>query len=167
MLRKKVWWLIILPLALVASIVIGRLIGRGKDDVLPVAEWVLVTEEFHNGQSFAFSPDGKYVCYAVGADAKKLYVADREGKDRKCITVELPSCDYPVWSPDGSRIAFVSVRLVKGSSKDHEKVATLYTARRDGGNRRKLLEVEDALGPPTWSAYSGALLPLIPENFYR
>jgi serine/threonine protein kinase/Tol biopolymer transport system component len=57
------------------------------------------------GDSGAWSPDGKLLAYAVG---NNLFVAGADGRDpRKVVTMKDPADVWgPVWSPDGSRLRF-------------------------------------------------------------
>jgi len=66
----------------------------------------------------------------------------RGGEPRKLTTAQA-SDGSPAWSPDGSRIAFVSKR-------GEDKVAALYVIRTDGGEAEKILELPFALSNPRW-----------------
>lgn len=66
------------------------------------------------------SPDGKWVAYAeewrdreAGALRANLWLASVDGRDRRAFTSG-PWCDSsPRWSPDGSRLAWISLRDAK------------------------------------------------------
>jgi serine/threonine protein kinase len=58
------------------------------------------------GDSGAWSPDGKLLAYAVG---NNLFVANADGRDpRRVATMKDPALlRFAAWSPDGSRLRFV------------------------------------------------------------
>ena len=57
----------------------------------------------------------------------------------------------PVWSPDGSQIAFISNRLFEGEA--YEGIYKIYTMAPDGSNVNRLTQFPGAsyISPPVWS----------------
>lgn len=69
----------------------------------------------------------------VGADGN-IYTIDQAGNKQTPLTTDADEdsqrrYDFPTWSPDGQRVAFVGVDQSSGATR-----ATLYTAERDGEN---------------------------------
>ena len=98
------------------------------------------------------SPDGKRVVYTV-VDAvttpdrsefvTQIWLATTDGKQNYQITFADKSSGNPKWSPDGSRIAFISNR------KDNKN--NLYVLRTDGGEAEPLTDVKSAVSDFDWS----------------
>ena len=133
----------------------------------------------------ALSPDGKFIAYAAGSTWEmKLFVRQLEGGSTIPITADVPGdLRRPLWSPDGTRIAFQSPRgiesvpalggmpkLLVGSqgqyvasdfawSPDGRSIAyrqrdTLYTKALDAGASRAVAAGYD-LHSPAWSPDGG------------
>ncbi|HYV61484.1 MAG TPA: protein kinase, partial [Bryobacteraceae bacterium] len=67
--------------------------------------------DFINAVAMAWSPDGKRMVYHGGTAGDPVFVADAKGASAKQIYVGAGPdvhCHYPVWSPDGEWIYFVS-----------------------------------------------------------
>ena len=95
------------------------------------------------------SPNGSQVVYSTcGYDhaGYEIAVVDVENGERQQLTMNRYLDHYPVWSPDGKRIAFIS---------EAEGVGTLglYTMAADGTDMRRIAPTEGrvALAPPVWS----------------
>ena len=108
---------------------------------------------------FDISPDGSRVAYSTcrySTDANfELMVSDLDGTGTRRLTDNSHVDNYPVWSPDGDRIAFISSRAENG---DHDaRNYRLYTMAADGSDVRLVAPAADdpsfAAGPhpPRWS----------------
>ncbi len=98
----------------------------------------------------ALSPDAKEVVFTVqewsiekNKSTQSLWLVAVAGGEPRRLTTAATSDSAPTWSPDGSRIAFLSKR------GDDENNA-LYVLRRDGGEAEKILELPYALSTPKW-----------------
>jgi Tol biopolymer transport system component len=129
----------------------------------------------------ALSPDGKFLVYAGGTTSQtKLFVRQLDAGSTVPITSDIPgNLRRPLWSPDGTRIAFESPQgiesvgalggvpklLVGGEaqelpadfawSPDGQSIAyrvrdTLYTRPSDGGASRPVVTAFE-LHSPAWS----------------
>jgi dipeptidyl aminopeptidase/acylaminoacyl peptidase len=72
--------------------------------------------------------------------------------DDGAVPAQITSGDFedgdPAWSPDGSRIAFVSARQ---ENWDLSTVTDLYLVDSDGGEPQRLTEMDGSCGMPSWS----------------
>ncbi len=70
---------------------------------------IILTEQ---GASYpSFSPDGSkivYEYYDFGKDANDVWMMDSDGSNKTRLTTNFTGDHRPVWSPDGSKIAFMS-----------------------------------------------------------
>ena len=57
----------------------------------------------------SWSPDGSKIAYHENTPGDPIFIADRNGGNRRRIFVEKPGlhCHYPAWSPDGRFVYFV------------------------------------------------------------
>ena len=75
----------------------------------------------------------------------EIYVMDGDGSNQRRVTVNPASDEYPAWSPDGKKIAFVSNR--NNVNKDHKQIWVIDA---DGKNPIRLTDgLVDSY--PDWS----------------
>ncbi len=99
----------------------------------------------------SWSPDGKRIAFMSGRDGHvdghgapipEIYVMDANGDNQKNLTNN-PSADRsPSWSPDGSRIAFMS---------DRDGGYDIYVMDADGSNQQNLSNHPFSDRNPSWS----------------
>ncbi|HET9097492.1 MAG TPA: hypothetical protein VFN37_12575 [Candidatus Baltobacteraceae bacterium] len=100
------------------------------------------------------SPDGKYVVYRSarpGTQNAELFVARIDGSGARQITHMGRWASQPAWSPDGNRIAFVSIPV--GRSGNYQ----LLTIHPDGSHPRTILERVAEIDGPAWTADSARI----------
>jgi acylaminoacyl-peptidase len=95
------------------------------------------------------SPDGKRVVYVrnsadVSSDRRvsNLWIINFDGTDHRPLTTGNYSDTSPRWSPDGTRLAFVS---------DHDGKSQLYIRWMDSGQTAKLTDLENSPSSISWS----------------
>jgi dipeptidyl aminopeptidase/acylaminoacyl peptidase len=116
--------------------------GRISDGVLRYGKDIMEgepydapTAPFHDGEEIAWSPDGRYIAYtckkltgkeyAVSTNSD-VYVYDVENGTTRNITEGMPGYDrYPVFSPDGTMIAFQSM-ATPGYEADKERLLVYH-----------------------------------------
>ncbi|MCC6704390.1 MAG: S9 family peptidase [Thermomicrobiales bacterium] len=114
------------------------------------------------------SPDGERVVYSVSkvcGDCTKAYsdvwISNRDGSDARRLTRTGDRNGNARWSPDGSRIAYVSGR---------EGKSVLCVLRLDGGEAEPIATHHHTIGTPNWSpdgnsiAYSAVTDPEFPDG---
>ena len=97
------------------------------------------------------SPDGTRVAYVVNRVDREaneyrsaIWMADVDGSSPpRQFTSGAKRDGSPRWSPDGERLAFVSSR-----DKDEPQ---LYVIAADGGEPRRLTDLDGGVGDPVWS----------------
>jgi dipeptidyl aminopeptidase/acylaminoacyl peptidase len=96
------------------------------------------------------SPDGKNVVFQVEASARKGEHAEstlwlsRDGAEAQPFSTGSAHDRSAVWSPDGTKLAFLSDRAERGKGK-------LYVISLAGGEGRALGELSGELAQPKWS----------------
>ncbi|PYQ39945.1 MAG: hypothetical protein DMG99_15085 [Acidobacteria bacterium] len=90
----------------------------------------------------AFSKDGKSIAYINVAD-DTLWTAKADGTSKVQLTYPPKRSALPRWSPDGSKIAFISAELGKPWK------AFIISAQ--GGTSQELLPADTAESDPAWS----------------
>ncbi len=58
----------------------------------------------------AWSPDSRWLAYEVGQDHSNIEIANVTTGEKRMLVPSSANDFYPVWSPDGTRLAFVSDR---------------------------------------------------------
>jgi dipeptidyl aminopeptidase/acylaminoacyl peptidase len=97
------------------------------------------------------SPDGKRVAFVVSTlsedkdeNLSNIWVVDVAGGEPRKFTGGPKRDQSPRWSPDGTRLAFISEREAK-------KKPQLYVMPADGGEPSRLTDVKQGAGNPVWS----------------
>ena len=93
-----------------------------------------------------YSPSGDMIAYQAdfeGDEDYDIYVVDAKGKKRKKVTDGVADNEHPEFSPDGSRLAFVSSR--------ESDMENLYTIDLDGSNLTRLTDEPLPVGDFAWS----------------
>ncbi|MDC0358259.1 hypothetical protein OAO01_05525 [Oligoflexia bacterium] len=93
--------------------------------------------------------EGKIVFSAGQSDCFDIWVMDFASKALTQLTKGEFSCDSPKWSPDGSKIAYISNEA--GTSE-------LWTMNEDGSDKLRLAYADQHLSTPTWAADGSRLL---------
>ncbi len=100
--------------------------------------------------SLELSPDGRAAAFVVqewsidkNKSTSNIWLAPTAGGEPRKLTTAQASDGAPVWSPDGTRIAFVSKR-------GEDQAAGLYVIRIDGGEAEKILELPFGMSNPRW-----------------
>ena len=102
----------------------------------------------------AWSPDGKRIAFSARREGHvvhnldityEIYVMDADGGNQQRLTDNRNNDWYPVWSPDGKRIAFAADR--KGDFENFD----IYVMDADGGNLQNLTNNRGWDGSPSWS----------------
>ena len=98
----------------------------------------------------ALSPDGRHAAYSVqewsiekNKPTAALWLTEVATARTRRLTAGTGSDTAPAWSPDGSRIAFVSKR-------GDDEAAALYVIPVDGGEAEKLVELPMGVAAPAW-----------------
>jgi len=104
------------------------------------------------------APDGQRVVYGVQRVDRKsekkyanLWIATTDGSSCRQFTQGDQTDAMPRWSPDGTRLAFLSSR------KEGES-AQIYVINVDGGEAQRLTDLKGDIGNMTWSPDGGSLL---------
>ena len=95
------------------------------------------------------SPDGKRIVYLrqsadISADRRvsNLWIINFDGSEHRPLTTGMYGDSSPRWSPDGTRIAYVS---------DRDGKSQLYVRWMDTGQTAKLTDLENSPGGISWS----------------
>ena len=95
------------------------------------------------------SPDGKRIVYVrqsadIGADRRvsNLWIINFDGTEHRPLTTGTAGDSSPRWSPDGTRIAYIS---------DRDGKSQLYVRWMDSGQSAKLTDLENSPSGISWS----------------
>ena len=98
----------------------------------------------------AVSPDGRQVAYTVTSydvgenkGNADIWIVPTAGGSPRRVTTNPASDSGPVWSPDGTRLAFVSRR-------DADKAAQIYVIDVGGGEAMRVTEMPLGVGSVKW-----------------
>lgn len=96
------------------------------------------------------SPDGRTAAVVVqewniekNKSTSNIWLVPVAGGEPRKLTTAQAGDGAPAWSPDGTRIAFVSKR-------GEDKAPALYVIRTDGGEAERILELPYGIAKPTW-----------------
>ncbi|MCC6614412.1 MAG: PD40 domain-containing protein [Anaerolineae bacterium] len=129
--------------------------GKAQLYVIDVPGYVrdpqpLIAASIAPGYRPVWSPDGRWLLVEISHGSSDLYLVDPDCQPahQNCdqtlrILVDDPTDDrFPVWSPDQSRIAFITWRTGD---------AEIYTVTPDGGELRNLSNSREWDVSPSWS----------------
>ena len=97
----------------------------------------------------AFSKDGKWIAYINVAD-NTLWIAKVDGSGKVQLTYPPKASALPRWSPDASKVAFISAELGKPWKA--------FVVSAQGGTPEELLPADTAEGDPGWSPDGSRIL---------
>ena len=124
-------------------------------------QWLRKLAEAGQAPALSISPNGKSAlyasCQALDEDRDRfsepeLMLADlsQPHASPRRLTTNRVLDYYPVWSPDGERVAFL--RGARNATvRDEGPAGGLFVMRRDGSDVRPVSGGEALLGPPRWS----------------
>ena len=114
----------------------------------------ILTDNRNDDKDPSWSPDGERIVFSSAREGHvedkfgitdEIYVMDADGGNQQRLTDNRNNDWYPVWSPDGQRIAFASDR--KGDLVSFD----IYVMDADGGNQQKLVNNRAWDSSPSWS----------------
>ena len=133
---KSILFAGLLACALLSRPALGQ--GKVNDLTGPVNQFSVVLTQGTN-MAAAPSPTGSQIVIAVQGS---LYVIPVSGGKGKLISTFDMEATHPAWSPDGSKLAFISDRTDKRQ---------IYLSSPQGGEAAALTSFEDGVGSFAWS----------------
>ena len=117
---------------------------------------ILVSGEFWLRSALAFNTNRIVFTFDVNHWESEIYVMDADGGNRENLTNH-PGYDYdPDWSPDGTKIAFVS---------DRSDVSQIYVMDANGTNPIRLTDGPRRKSAPDWSPDGGKIAFTVNPDF--
>ena len=113
-----------------------------------------LTNNLAEDEDPSWSPDGERIAFSARREGHvvhnldityEIYVMDADGGNQQRLTENRNNDWFPVWSPDGKRIAFAADRKGDGANFD------IYVMDADGGNQQKLTKNRIWDSSPSWS----------------
>jgi dipeptidyl aminopeptidase/acylaminoacyl peptidase len=115
----------------------------------------------------SLSPDGKRIVFTRGVGQSEeccgfphteLYVMDADGSDQRRLLAGEGDDDSPVWSPDGSMIAFVrAVPSRQALDRDSKKLLMVVPVSDDKAGKPRVVAEVTTYDVPAWSPDSTRL----------
>jgi Tol biopolymer transport system component len=115
----------------------------------------LTVNEGLNDLQGVYSPDGSMIAYStnysVGDASGEIWVMNADGSSQRRLTNNDRYDDQPVWSPDGTRLAFTSKRL-DSFARD------IFVYDLEDGSLHQLTDAPDSFIWPRWSPDAGWII---------
>jgi dipeptidyl aminopeptidase/acylaminoacyl peptidase len=114
---------------------------------------------FQNIGDAHISPDGKQVAYVLTTVDQKhnrrdnsIWAVGIDGKSApRRLTAEGANSSSPRWSPDGSRLAFISTRGAPAAGETEAPRPQIYILHLDGGEAQAVTHLKNGAGVFQWS----------------